>query len=226
MFRAILKYGAPAAIQMSLVSLAMLTVTRLINGFGATAAAGVTAANRIEQFAMMPIMTMSMALSTFVAQNMGAGKEARAISGMRSSALFMVGLSVVLSTVILTFGPQIMSLFLDADDALSPGILGIGVEYLNIISMFYFLFAFLFAFNSFFRGAGDAIIAMVFPVVSLTLRTVSAYMMVGFLDMGPEALAWSIPIGWGITSLASFVYYKRRLWVGKVVAKVEKVAPK
>jgi len=220
MFRAILKYGTPAAIQLSLVSLAQLTITRLVNNFGADAAAGVTAAVRIDQFAMMPIQTVSMALSTFVAQNMGAGKEARAIKGMHSSTIFMVGLAVSMSVVIIAFGPQLMSMFLDSGDANTPGILGVGVSYLNIMAMFYFLFAFLFVFNGFFRGVGDAVIAMVFPVMSLTIRTVSAYLMVGIAGMGPEALAWSIPIGWGVTSFASFVYYKRRLWVGKVIAKV------
>lgn len=221
MFRAILKYGTPAAIQLSLVSLAQLTITRLVNNFGADAAAGITAAVRIDQFAMMPIQTVSLALSTFVAQNMGAGKEARALNGMRSSTMFMVGLAVAMSAVVIASGPQLMSMFLNEGDANTPGILSVGTGYLNVMAMFYFLFAFLFAFNGFFRGVGDAVMAMVFPVVSLTIRTVSAYLMVGLAGMGPEALAWSIPIGWGITSFASFVYYKRRLWVGKVAAKAE-----
>jgi Na+-driven multidrug efflux pump len=82
--------------------------------------------------------------------------------------------------------------------------------------IFYFLFAFLFTFNGFFRGVGDAKIAMIFPAISLTIRTVSAYILVGFFDMGPEALAWSIPMGWVVSSIASWVYYKKRLWVGKV----------
>jgi Na+-driven multidrug efflux pump len=43
-------------------------------------------------------------------------------------------------------------------------------------------------------------------------------MLVGYASMGPEALAWSIPIGWGLCALASWYYYKKRLWVGKVIA--------
>ena len=85
-----------------------------------------------------------------------------------------------------------------------------------LFARFYFLFAILFAFNGFFRGVGDAVIAMVFPILSLTIRTLAAYGLVFFADMGPEALAWSIPIGWGVCSAASFIYYKKRRWVGKL----------
>ena len=108
-------------------------------------------------------------------------------------------------------------MFIDQADANAPEIMRIGQSYLSILVLFYFLFAFLFGFNGFFRGAGDAVIAMVFPVLSLTFRTLSAYALVYWAGMGPEALAWSIPVGWGITSVFSWIYYKKRLWAGKSI---------
>jgi len=216
LFHLIIRYGAPAAMQMSLVSLAHLFITRLINTFGPAAMAGITAVARIDMLAIMPIATLSAAMSTFVAQNMGAGLEDRARKCFRVSMKYMLLLAVCISAVLMAFGPHIISLFLNQSDANSQEILSIGTRYLNIMVVFYFLFAFLFAFNGFFRGVGDATIAMVFPVVSLTIRTLSAHGMVMFLGMGPEALAWSIPIGWGFSSIISWIYYKKRLWVGKV----------
>ena len=220
LFRLILKYGIPPALQLSLVSLAQLTITRLINSFGSAAMAGITAAARIDQFAIMPVINLSAALSTFVAQNMGAGLEERARKGLHIALIYMLLCSVFVSAVLIVFRYQFMSLFLSQTDVNTPEILRIGSEYLNIIVMFYFLFSFLFAFNGFFRGAGDAVIAMVFPVFSLIIRASSAYGLVGFFNMGPEALAWSIPIGWGLSSLASIIYYKKRLWAGKVAVKL------
>ena len=216
LFLLILKYGTPAAMQMSLVSLAHLTITRLINSFGAMAMAGITAATKIDQMAIMPVSSISMALSTFVAQNIGAGQEARAKKGLRYSLLLMVSLAVLISGLMIVFGAGLISLFLNPEDADAAGILQVGLSYFNRMVVFYFLFAFLFAFNGFFRGAGDAVITMVFPVASLTLRTVSAHMFVNLAGMGPEALAWSIPIGWGLSSLASWLYYRKGLWRGKV----------
>ncbi len=220
LFGAILKYGTPAAIQLALVSLASLTITRLINSFGAATMAGITAATKIDQFATMPVSNISMALSTFAAQNMGAGKEERARKGLRSSLLMMVGLAILISGVVMLLGASLISMFVSPNDANVGTILDAGNNYLSIMMMFYFVFAFLFAFNGFFRGVGDAVIAMVFPVASLTIRTVAAYMLVYFAGMGSEALAWSIPIGWAITSFASFIYYKKRLWVGKLAKAV------
>ncbi len=218
LLRAILRYGFPAAIQLSLVTLAGLTVTRLINSFGADAIAGITAASRVDQFAIMPVATLSMALSTFVGQNMGAGKEERARRGLGLSLLFMVGLSLAISAALFPFGPQLVAFFLEENGAETAGILRVGVKYLNILVAFYFLFGVLFAFNGFLRGAGDAVMAMVFPVASLAIRTAAAYALVGYAGMGPEALAWSIPIGWGLCSLASWRYYRKGRWRGKVVA--------
>ena len=219
LFKLILKYGTPAALQLSLVSFAQLTITRLINSFGSAAMAGITAANRIDQIALMPVQNLNMAMSTFVAQNMGAGLEDRAQKGFRTALAYMLVGSVVMSAILMAFSNQLISLFLNPNAEGASEILSIGSEYLSIMVMFYFLFAFLFAFNGFFRGVGDAVMAMVFPVFSLTVRALSAYGLVGFADMGPEALAWSIPIGWGLSSFVSWLYYRKRLWVGKTATR-------
>ena len=223
LFGSILKYGAPAALQMSIVSLAHLVITRLINSFGAGAIAGITAASRVDQMAILPISTLSLALSTFVAQNMGAGFDDRAKKGLQTATISMVLMAFVISLILVFAGPWTIYMFVDQTDPNMYEILRTGQEYLRIIVVFYFLFAILFGFNGFFRGAGDAVIAMVFPVASLTIRTVSAYGLVYLAGMGPEALAWSIPIGWGVTSAASWVYYRKGLWAGKIIVKTVEV---
>ena len=216
LFKLILKYGIPAAIQNSLVTMANLVITKLINSFGPSAMAAITAVARIDALATMPVSTLSMALSTFVAQNMGAGIEERAKKGLRTGMAFMIICAVCMSALLIVFAPAIIDLFLDRGDANYKDIMDIGHEYLNTMVIFYFLFAFLFSYNGFFRGVGDAVIAMVFPVASLIIRTISAHIFVGAIGMGPEALAWSIPLGWLISGIASVIYFKKRLWVGKM----------
>jgi len=219
LFTLILKYGLPAALQLSIVTFAHLTITRLINDFGTAAMAGITSASRIDQMVMMPVSTLSLALATFVGQNMGANMEERAKQGFRTTLMYMVGLAVAISAILFIASPWLVSVFVDASDIYASEILHTGQSYLRILSAFYFLFAFLFGFNGFYRGAGDAVIAMIFPISSLTIRTLSAYGLVHLAGMGPEALAWSVAIGWGITSSVSFIYYKKRLWAGKVAVK-------
>ena len=224
LLKSILKFGTPAAVQFGLVMLGALVIMRLINSFGSVAAAGIVAANKIDHLATMPVLTLSMALSTFVAQNMGADIEERAIQGFRITMRYMMVLSIIGSAILLATAPWVISLFLDPEYADTAEILVVSQNYLSILVFFYFLLAILFGFVGFFRGAGDAMIAMIFPVVSLTIRTVAAYTLVHAGGMGPEALAWSIPIGWSVTCVAGFVYYKKRLWVGKSITKKKVVS--
>ena len=214
---AILKYGVPAALQLSMVALAALIITRLINSFGTAAIASITAVQRIDQLAIIPIFTLSTALSVFVGQNIGAGKEDRCLKGLRVVMFQALVLAVGISATLLVFGRRLIALFIYQYDENVYVILEIGHNYMRIMILFYFLFAILFSFNGFFKGVGDAMIAMVFPAISLAIRTVAAYGLVYLGGMGPEALAWSIPLGWVVACFLSFAYYKKRLWVGKMV---------
>ena len=219
LFYTIMRYSVPAALQLSMTSLASLTIMRLVNGFGSNATAGYTTATKIDQMALMPASNISMAEASFVGQNMGAGKEDRAHKGLRSTAVFMVGLSLAISALILAFGSPLMALFMEPGDPNFGAIVNIGTRYLAVIALFYFLHAALFALNGFFRGVGDAVIVMVLTVTSLTIRSVSAHILVHQFGMGPEAVAWSIPIGWFTTSLMGYIYYQKGYWKGKVAVK-------
>jgi len=220
LFRLVLRYSLPAAIQLSTVSLASLTIIRLVNSFGESAVAGYTAAVKIDEFAIMPLSNISMAISTFVGQNIGAANVDRAKKGFRSSLVFMVLAGIVLSTIALVCGRSLITLFVDAADPNVTEIVGVGAKYLSIIVCFYTLFATFFAFNGFFRGAGDAVIVMALTITSLTIRSVSAHILVYQFGLGPEAVAWSIPIGWGLCSLLAWLYYHKNMWAGKAAVQV------
>jgi putative MATE family efflux protein len=217
LFFAILRYSIPAALQLSLTSLASLTITRLINSFGAVTMAGYTAALKIDQLAIMPQSNISMAISTFVAQNMGAGNEERAKKGLRAGMIIMLGVGAFVTALAFLFSTPMISMFVGAADPNAAEIIRVGASYLEIIVIFYILFGVFFAFNGFFRGVGDAVIVMVLCTVSLALRAVAAHLLVAFAGMGAEAVAWSIPVGWSLCGLAAYVYYKKRLWAGKTV---------
>ena len=219
LFKQILRYGIPAALQMSFGMLAILTITRLINSFGTVAIASIIAAGKVDSLAIMPISNVGMALSTFVGQNIGAGKVERAKKGLRTTLLILIGMAVIISTVLIFFNANLLSLFLDTADVHRTDILALGSQYLEIKVIFYFLFALLVAFTGFLRGVGDAVAAMAMPLISLGIRTLMAYLFVLWLGIGPVALAWSIPLGWASASAISFIYYKSHRWRGKAVVR-------
>jgi len=218
-FKLILTYGVPASIQLSVTSLASLTIMRLVNSLGAVATAGFAAGLRVENFAMMPLMNINMAIATFVGQNIGAGNVARAKQGLMSGMKLMLGIGLFTSAVILVFSPELMRMFVAPDDMNAAGIIREGALYLSIISMFYILFGIFFAFNGFFRGVGDQVIVMILTITSLSIRAVLAHVFVLGFGWGLESVAWSIPIGWALCGAYAYFHYKTGRWQGKAAVR-------
>ena len=218
--RSILKYSIPTALQTSIQSFGGLVIIRLVNGFGGFVVAGYTAAMKVDQFAVMPVTSMSAGITTFAAQNMGAGLEDHAKRGLRFGLFAMVAVALVLTVIIRVAGAGTVSLFIDSADGRTQ-ILAAGTQYITINSGFYVLFAALVAFNGFFRGAGDALIVMIMTLSSLALRAGFAYALVYIGGLGIEAVAWSNPIGWGICGLFCVFYFMRGMWRGKMEIKTE-----
>ncbi|MEI6124331.1 MAG: MATE family efflux transporter [Bacteroidota bacterium] len=208
-----LKIGIPSGLQQTFVALGMMALLRFVNGFGTNTIAAYTVAGRIDSFAMLPAMNFSMALSTFVGQNMGAGKLERVKKGYRASLLMTAGISIVFTFVAIFFGSEIMSLFNhDAE------VIHIGHSYLVIVCSFYIVFSSMFVTQAVIRGAGDTLIPMFITLFSLwILRIPFAYILSELY--GSKGIWWSIPIAWAFGMIASGVYYYTGRWKTKVVAK-------
>jgi Na+-driven multidrug efflux pump len=214
-FPLILSNSIPAAIQMSITSLISLTITRLVNTFGEYAAAGYSVATRIDSFALLPLESMSMTLSTFAGQNTGANQDERARKGHRSTLAIMLGVAVFASSFMLIFGKQMMSLFVNNTEKGALEIVNYGWDYLSVIGLFYVLHALFFSYNGFFRGVGDAVIVMILTISSLSIRAIFSYFFTNRFSMGPEAIGWAIPIGWAICSVIAIIYFRKGLWKEK-----------
>jgi len=210
-FKKSLSIGLPSGVQQVMVSVGMMLLMSIVNRFGTEVLAAYTAATRIESFATMPAMNFSMAISTFVGQNLGAKKHERIKKGVRSTLLMTLVISFVISFFILTFPEFLISLF-NRDSR----VISVGKEYLRIVGFFYFTFAIMFVFNGVLRGAGDTIVPMLATVFSqFVLRVpISAYLS-GI--WGTKGIWWGIPIAWWSGMIFSFVYYKIGNWKNKVI---------
>ncbi|HSV55897.1 MAG TPA: MATE family efflux transporter, partial [Magnetospirillaceae bacterium] len=144
-----LRLGIPSGIQQTLVATGMMVLTRIVNTFGTDTAAGFAAAGRLDTFAMMPAMNLSMAVSTFVGQNLGAGKPERVRKGHSSALIMGLAISLVMGAVMILAGSHLVRLF--TPDA---QVIRIGARYLLIVGAFYSLFAVMFINNGVLRGAG------------------------------------------------------------------------
>lgn len=206
-FKVSAQIGIPSGIQQSLVALGISTMTGLVNGFGTNAIAGYAAATRIESIASLPAMTIGMALSTFVGQNLGANKPHRVRRGLISAMIFSVSLSIIAAIVFRYAGRSLVGLF-NSD----PGVLDAGASYLRIIGPFFVIFSIMFMLNGVIRGAGETLIPLLSTLVAMWLVRVPA----GFFlsrAMGLEGIWWAFPTGWIVGTLVAAVYYRSGKWL-------------
>ena len=187
----------------------------IVSAFGTSAIAAYTVASRLEAFTKIPVMNFSMALSTFVGQNLGANKFDRVKTGFKST-LFMSGLiCIVLGIVIIPFRHYLIGFFTNDID-----VINIGATYLLIVTPFYILFSTMFTINGVLRGAGATLIPMFVTLIALwVVRIPLAYFLSGF--MGYLGIWWSIPVAWAIGTIGAFIYYSTGKWKNKIVVRAK-----
>ncbi len=208
-----LKIGLPTGIQQTLVAAAMMMLTRVVNSFGTVTMAAYAAASRLDSFAAMPAMSLGAAATTFVGQNLGAGKPERVRRGHFSALLIGIAFSLLTALVVGLWGRNLMGIFTtDAEVA------AIGARYLLIVGMFYFLFTTMFITNGALRGAGAATVPMLNTILALwVVRLPVAFLFSGPLGLGSDGVWLSIPAGWLVGAGMALLYYLSGKWKNKAV---------
>jgi putative MATE family efflux protein len=212
-----LKIGLPSGLQQTLVSLGMMFMSAVVNGFGSSVMAGFTAGSRIDSFVGMPAMNVGMALSTFVGQNLGAGRPDRARRGYHASLAIGLGITGVLGAALLLFGQHLVGIF-----TTDVGVQAIGARYLKVIAPFYIAFTIMFVTNGLIRGSGEAIIPLLSTLLAMWLIRVPAAVLFSGL-WGVEGIWWAMPTGWVVGMMIAVTYYRTGRWTKKSV--IRAVAP-
>ncbi|NOX85525.1 MAG: MATE family efflux transporter [Chlorobi bacterium] len=208
-----IRIGFPSGIQQTVVSVGFLFLYRIVSIFGTTTIAAYSIAMRIDSFAVMPSLNFSAAISTFVGQNIGAGKTDRIRSGLKATLKISMIISAVISAVAVVFARPIMSVF--TNDA---EVINIGMKYLYIVSSFYIVMAAMFSLMGLLRGAGDTLTSMFITMFTLWIVRIPAsyFLSVKFGNVG---IWWGIPIAWCLGLTLSFLYYKTGRWKKKAVVR-------
>ena len=208
MLKNLLQMGLPAGVQNSVVGFANVIVQANINQFGSIAMAGSGSYTKLEGFAFLPITSFSMALTTFVGQNLGARKYDRARRGARFGVIAGVIVAQIIGVIIFAFAPTFIGFFSD-----QPEVIEIGTMRARIISLFYFMLALSHLLSGILRGLGRTKVPMVVMLVSWCIIRI-AYITVT-LRFIPDirVVFWAYPITWAISVVSFLVYYKRSTWL-------------
>ncbi|MDE7384227.1 MAG: MATE family efflux transporter [Anaeroplasmataceae bacterium] len=213
MLKAILHFGVPAGVQNSVIALANVVVQSNINSFGADAMAACGTYSKLEGFAFLPITCFTMAITTFIGQNLGAKEYDRAKRGARFGILTSVLLAELIGVILYFSCPFFISLFIQ-----DSSVIHIGVTQFHTIALFYGLLAFSHCIAAVCRGAGKAIIPMlVMLVVWCGIRVLYITIMMHFFSydniQNIVYLFWAYPITWLISSIIYFIYYHFSDWI-------------
>lgn len=205
--RQIIRIGFPAAIQMMITSISNIFVQSYINVFGSSVMAGWSAYSKIDMFMMMPMQSVSLAATTFVGQNLGAGKTRRAKTGTRTSLLLAVVVTVVIMIPLLIFAPWMVRMFNSDSSVISYGAL-----FIRLLSPFYVLCCVNQVYASSLRGAGDSKAPMIIMLLSFVVFR-QIYLFVTSRVFGTIIpVAFGYPAGWILCSLLIYLYYRLGHW--------------
>lgn len=202
----------PSVIQQSLVSIGMLLIQAAVNASGEVVMAGYTAAGRIDGIAIVPLVNIGNAVSTFAAQNLGAKKPERAKQGLHVGIVMGVVIGLVIAVILFFFGENFIAAFMDKGEDIA-GSIEYGTTYLGVVSLFYFLFGIMNCCGSILRGAGDMKFFMAQTFVNLAVRVIITYSLLGVF--GAYIIMWAMPISWMCSTALSFFRYRSGKWMEK-----------
>lgn len=202
------KSVCPTGIQNMVISFSNVLIQSSVNGFGAKAMAGFAAYIKVDGFNILPVMSFSMAATTFTGQNIGAGKIDRVKKGMWVTLCMGIVYTIVTGVLLLSFSHQIIGIFTkDAD-----------VIYFGTLAMWYFcpfysLLSIMHEMAGTIRGTGKTIPPMAIILFSLCIyRVLWVQFVVPHFD-SIRGVYIAYPISWAIGAALMVLYAWKGKWI-------------
>jgi Na+-driven multidrug efflux pump len=199
----ILSIGVPAAAANILLPISMGVITRLVSVFGTDAVAGFGAATRIESFALVFTLAVSMIITPFVGQNQGAGNTSRVRKSHQVASLFSIGWGVMVLVVFLAAAGPIAELFNE-----DPEVVRVGALYLTTVALSYGFLGIVNITAAAFNGLKKPLAAAAVAGVRLFVLLIPlAY--VGRSLFGLAGIFWGVAVGNVVAGVIAFFWFSR-----------------
>lgn len=208
------KLGVPIALQNSLISISMMVLQGVVNGFGTSVMAAYTVVGRVEMIVQQPYGSLSMAITNYSGQNLGANRMDRVKKGFWISTCIALIFSILLIPIAYIFGEGIVGIFVAEEE-----VIRIGARALRINSLCYFALGMIYVPRAVLNGCGDTGFAMINGITEVICR------------IGYSNVLTRIPVigYWGIwittcatyvtTAIICCIRYARGKWKLKGVVK-------
>ena len=207
----ILRIGLPTGVQNIVISLSNVIVQSTVNSFGAVVMAGFAAYIKIDGFNLLPVLSISMAATTFTGQNIGAGKLDRVKKCMFTSVAMGVVYTVSTGILLLAFAPQVIGVFTK-----NMEVVDCGVYIMRFFCPFYWMLAILQILSGTIRGAGRTMETMFVFLISLCLyRIVWIWGSMAYKH-SLDLLMMVYPTSWLVGAVLILLYGWKGKWMPRV----------
>ena len=207
LFCRIAAIAVPSILQQSFISVGNIVIQGVINSFGSGVMAGYSASVKLNNLVITSLTTLGNGISNFTAQNIGAGKMERVRSGFKAGLKLVWMLCLPIVALYLLGGRMLVNIFMNEP---SEAAMASGVQFLRIVSPFYFVVSCKLVSDGVLRGAGLMKEFMVATFTDLILRVGLAIALSKALGAVGVWCAW--PIGWSIAMVMSVIFYRRGPW--------------
>ncbi|MDD6665788.1 MAG: MATE family efflux transporter [Eubacterium coprostanoligenes] len=206
----IIRVGLPTAIQNMVISFSNVLVQSSVNSYGATAMAGYAAYLKIDGFNILPVLSISMAVTTFTGQNVGAKKPDRVKKGMWNALIMGVVYTVIIGVVILLTSHTVLGLFTKDNEVITYGQLA-----MKYFCPFYFLLGILNILAGTVRGAGKGVPPMLILLFSMCIFRILWIKIALPFYSTIDGVFILYPISWFVGMVLMIIYTKFGKWLPK-----------
>lgn len=214
-----IRLGFPSGLTQAIFSMAMIIVQSLTNSFGEMFIAANVIVMRVDGFAMMPNFSFGTAMTTYAGQNVGAREFGRVEQGAKQGTFIAMGVSAVITALILIFGKQLMGIFTETTE-----LVDMSMRMMRILAVGYIAMAVTQSLSGIMRGAGDTMTPMwISLVTTVAIRVPVAYGIAYITrsDLYPggrcESVFISLLVSWTLGAVITFVCYKWGKWKQKAI---------
>jgi len=208
----ITRISVPCGLQGSMFAISNLLVQSKINSFGLVAMAGVAAYSKIDGFIYMPLMAVSLAVSTYVGQNIGAGKFDRVQKGIKTCLIMSLVTAVVLATAVLLLGESVVGIFTKTPEAQAYAL-----TQMRFMAPFVAIFVFSDIFGGAIRGAGSTVMVTIISALSICVFRILWLTLLLPVYNDIRVLFLCYPSSWAISSIATSIYYFKGSIIKKTI---------
>ena len=200
-----MKLSTPAVIQSSFGSVGSLLLQNIMNSFGVDVVTAITTAYKIDTLTILPIINVSVAISIFVGQNVGANNMERAKEGLKKGIYIILIVAAVITPIVVLAGTGLMKIF-----GVTDAVAAIGQRFFRICAIFYPVYGLQIAYAAFLQGNKDVIFTSANNILALAIRVLLSYTLAA--KLGSDVIAISEMCSWVFGAVICFARYKSNRW--------------